>query len=452
MPPWKEAGLFSKQISTHYNLPSKDGNNKNVIKGCTSTNSSHGKCPICDVILNAQGLCDKEFLSSISKRDKFCINAVKLVMDPSGSLYPERQRPYVYKIAWTVRKHIISEMLKPNIMNLTDPFSGFPLEVVRPKSFNGTANYTASVVAGCSRGLIPAPKELEGQLDLQQKWVEDSLKQLHDLDRIFPEMVDDKFEDLIDYADYLITYLKEQFEIEVDRSILDEYRNGDFWKSKNSSQEECQSEPQEESKEESNTSKPDATEPVDACPFPVDAGKEDSIKTSKAKTPDRKTVAPDDIIKIGNNEYLVTIVTNDIITLEQEDGSEYFTCPICLDKTWKREIFVKKHYEAAHEDGGVEHSDKSNEKKQKQVPPSKSCETSKDIGSAKTATDDSLSNNNSEFLKKLDNKIEYTDLSGVVLNIKQKCFGNFGNDEICNPKLVNICIYKDKCKECVGRS
>ena len=461
LPPWREGVLFSKLTSVHWNIPVGMDDTTNKVKmevrSCGASNTPHGRCPICDIILNARGLCEKEFLDDFNRGDKYCINAIRLELDENGLLYPTRQRPYVYKLAPTIRKLIIQEMSKPNIMDVTDPFLGFPIEVIRPEKFIGTNNYTLNVFAGYPRGPIPTPKELEGNVDAQQKWIEGALNQIHDLDNIFRPIVNDKFKELIDTSQSLIDYLSEYQNVEIDRSILDDYKNGDFWKD-NSVQTgppkvETTKKVEETHKVESNSKVETGGSTVSDAqdiekPVQSDLVKE-AIKSEvwdKKQEAEVKKTESGVALVIGGKDYCITGIIGNILHLENEEEEERFACNICQDRVWKRDVFVEKHCMKEHGDEPITLVDRDAETSttiQENIKESEPPIT-KEISNTKVLDHNFLKENE-------DGSLTYVDVSGISLKIKQKCFGNVGNDELCDPKLRKICIHKPKCQECIDR-
>ena len=449
LPPWREGVLFSKLTSTHWSIPVGFDNATNqlkkVVRSCTATNSPHGRCPICDIILNARGMCEDEFINDFTRRDKYCVNAIKLELNEDGFLYPERQRPYVYKLPPSVRKLIIEEMSKPNIMDVTDPFNGLPLEIVRPESFQGKGAYKVNIFAGYPRGPIPTPLELTDNLEAQQKWIEDSLKQIHDLDNIFRVVVNDKYKELIDTAQELIDYLSEYQNVEIDPSILDFYKDGDFWKDDSKP-------PMEAKKEEAPKAETTKTEaPKEEKPAPKSEVVKEAIeseawdkpkKPKKAKSSDTSGA----LIEIGGKEYCIEGIVNNVLHLENEDGETRYACRICKDKVWKREVFAEKHCMSEHGDEPI--TLKTRDTESEDVTESINETTAEEEPVAKTTAPAS----DSDFItENEDGSLTYVDTSGISLKIKQKCFGSYEDDEKCNPKMRKICIHKPKCQEARDR-
>ena len=407
---------------THWNLRQPDGSS--AVCDCATNTTSHGRCPVCDVLTMASAFMD---VGRISESGSYYINVVKLVLsEADGLLYPERQRPYIYRISQSVYKGLIKLMAQPKVGDITDPFNGFILKVTKPAKMPNP--YEVDVVAsdgsaiGIERGMMPTPKELEGSVEAQQRWIEGVCENIHDFNKIFKPIEGEVFEKILNSAKGFLEYCIGKG-LSIDASILDEYETADFTT--------MQSDPVQEAV---NSEVWDGKKDDDKPPFEVDntakeaVELEDNKDKSLEQQAEEANVSSDDFITIDKEDYLVSDCSNGILTVENEDGDVLYTCEKWKDKTYKTSGWVEKHIEKEH----------SAKQEEKSVPKEKVKQESKEEKKAevkeKSKEEDS------------DGKT-YTNSSGVQVKIRCKNFGNYGNDDLCNSRLRKICEYKDMCKE-----
>ena len=419
LPPLKGRD-FLKYSGTHFELVQPNGDR--LIRDCARNTTSHGRCPIDDVLLAASAFTD---ISSMAESSSYNGNVVKLTLGDDGILYPERQRPYVYKFPKSARQAIIMLMSNQKIMDVTDPFSGFILKVTRPKEIS---SYAVKVCAqdgsdlGIERCMMPTPAELNGDLEAQQRWIEECLKQIHDLDKIFKEPVGKKFESILEAAQGLLKSFQSRG-ISIDSSILDEYVHGDFWKDASIKDEEPVKVDTPVAVETPKVEVPKTEAPVDASIF------DDRTGEKNIPVKGTKPLMPEDMVTIGSKDFVIIGLTGTTFILENEEGETRYACQICMDKTWGREVYAEKH-EASHKVTSTPTVEPTVEPVTEVVPTS-------DL-KVKAKAEDKVEAGDSR---------SYVNSAGKQVKSDMECFGNFGNDDKCHPRLRNVCPDKHICEE-----